>query len=484
MKRRVRWGRIAATSALGIGCLVITGAMFAQPLTRWYLAGARTTMSAPKPTATRVVPTATPTAGLPSGNDWRQYRYDVAGTGVNPEGLIDSTTVAQLQSTWTFKGKFPFGSTAAVVQGVVYIPNGKTLYALDFKTGAKLWTFEGLGTYQYMTTSSVAVDSQAHIAYYGTPDARVYAVSTLDGSLVWQKQIADPAQGAYIWSSPLLVHGAIYIGLSSNNDTPCVRGAVFALDAATGATRWVHYTAPSGVLGGGVWSSVIASSQLHAIIATTGNPCGPSYVSTYQQDAIVAMDWDTGATLWSFTALTSDICDCDFGGGAVNYTLGGQQYFVAGNKYGTVYALRFTGSGVTLAWSRRIALTSGEGVGFFGGTIQPPTYLNGTVYIAGGTTVDNTCPGAVWALAADTGAVRWRACTPHRPIAAGAASGDVVFMGYQGALVGYHAQTGQVVWKTAVSGDVWSGVAISRASLLVASANGTLTRYKLAGAGT
>ncbi len=46
--------------------------------------------------------------------------------------------------------------------------------------------------------------------------------------------MGDSAHGAHIWSSPLLINDKLYIGLASHNDTPCVRGAVFALDPKDG----------------------------------------------------------------------------------------------------------------------------------------------------------------------------------------------------------------------------------------------------------
>lgn len=47
-----------------------------------------------------------------------------------------------------------------------------------------------------MTSSSVAVDTSTGIAYYGTPDALVYAVNIETGHEVWHTRIGDPAHGA------------------------------------------------------------------------------------------------------------------------------------------------------------------------------------------------------------------------------------------------------------------------------------------------
>ena len=57
-----------------------------------------------------VVATATATAGptatatsvpLPKGNDWTQYRFDLAGSGLNPENRITTSNVSQLKQQWS-----------------------------------------------------------------------------------------------------------------------------------------------------------------------------------------------------------------------------------------------------------------------------------------------------------------------------------------------------------------------------------------------
>jgi len=47
-------------------------------------------------------PTQTPIT-FAQGNDWPQYRYDVVGTGVNPEETLTSANVAGLHARWTVK---------------------------------------------------------------------------------------------------------------------------------------------------------------------------------------------------------------------------------------------------------------------------------------------------------------------------------------------------------------------------------------------
>jgi outer membrane protein assembly factor BamB len=450
--------------------------------------------SAFTPTAqtTAITRRATPRAGtLPAGNDWTQYRFDVSGTGVNPEGRITAANASRLTSHWTqseVAGFHPFESTPAELDGVIYITAGNSLHAMSLSTGKELWHFDDIDQSYSTINSSVAIDPASRIAYYGTPDARVYAVSLKTHLAVWNVQLGDPTTGAFIWSSPLLIHGNVYIGLASHDDNPCVRGGIFALNAGTGAMAWTHYTVPDGVIGGSVWSSLTADPSKHELIATTGNPCPDNNVVA-EEDSIIALDWDTGATLWQYQALTYDDCDCDFGEGAVIYTYQNTQYMVAGSKYGRVYALTPPTSpdaGPQLAWSVDISGSNPNDFGE-GGIFEPATYADGIVYIAGGPTLDGTCPeGAMWALKGDTGDVVWKQCTAGQVASPATLSGGALFVGQHDKLVAYDALTGNVLWQASlhVDGqppDVWGGVTIARGYVLVGTVSGYLHCYSLSG---
>jgi len=415
---------------------------------------------------------------LPAGNDWTRYRFDEYGSGFNPEGSLFSGNVARLTRRWMISGYAAFEATPAVVGGVIYTTNGNSLYAFDLRTGKALWHHDGIPQQFATINSSVTVDLTAHLAYYGTPDARVYAVDIQTGKRAWVTQLST-APGAFVWSSPLLINGKIYIGLASQDDNPCVRGAVFALDATVGTIMWVHHTAAQGELGGGVWSSLAADPDHHEVIATSGNPCldGPSDV---QQDSIIGIDWNSGATNWQYTALPTDQCDCDFGQGPVAFTYQGHGYIVAGNKFGAVYGLRRAASGdARLDWSVRI---TGAGYVGRGGIFEPPTYGDGLVYISGGPTLDGGCAqGALWALRPDSGDVAWHACTKGQVISPAALVRDVLFVAQQGTLVAYEASSGRVLAKLPYDGSVWGGVTVPQRYVLVGTVSGKLYCYTVPG---
>ena len=480
MHSRTRFGWLVTLMSALFLALLVTG------VTLFVVSQNSGTVSSTQALATRDAQP-TPTATLPPGNDWTQYHSDTAGTGVNPEQNIDASNVAGLNTDWVYDNKgSPYESTPAIVDGVIYMPSGNTLSAYDLRTGAELWTFTGVTPAHGASNASVAVDPARHLAYYGAANTYVYAVDTRTGVGVWKVQIGNPDQGAHIWDSPLLVDGNVYIGLASNADQPCVRGAVFAVNAVSGQIVWTHYTSPEGELGGGVWGSLSADADDHSIMAATGNPCttasgATQHYSDYQQDSIIAMDWDTGKTLWTYKVLGLDNCDCDLSVGPVSYTLAGQKYIVAGDKQGIVYGLARTATGVRLAWSARIALSTYPD---HGGIFQSPAYKDGLLYVAGGVPTDGSCPGAIWALHGDTGAVAWKSCTKVIVFSPGAITGDVLFVAdYNGSMSAYDLKTGAILWHSALSGQVWGGTAIAHGKVVIATLKGKLYCFSLSDSG-
>jgi polyvinyl alcohol dehydrogenase (cytochrome) len=416
-------------------------------------------------------PSPQPSIGEPlAGNDWIQYRYDVNGTGANPEGLVSSATINELTLRWSLSGLGIFAATPAVVGDTIYVPNMHSLYAFDLRSGAVRWRFDAEATPYPFINSSVAVDTALHLAYFGDPAARFYAVDTRTGKAAWSV-VLDASTGAHIWGSPLLVNDKLYIGVASHADNPCVRGSVFALEPATGAIVWTYYASPADLNGGGVWSSVSANPELHEVMATTGNPCS-THEAQGQEDSIVGLDWDTGKLLWKYQAIDYDDCDCDFGQGTVDAVYRGREYIVAGNKYGAIYGLSRDPSGGSpqLAWR----VTARPGVA------SPPTYSNGLVFVPAGAPLDGSCRyGAVYAIHIDSGALAWRVCTGSQVLSPSALSGDILFLGYTNMLVAYEASTGRMLRTFSINGTSWGGVTVSHGFVLVDTAGGRLYAFSL-----
>src|SRR5207245_5656443 len=101
------------------------------------------------------------------------------------------------------------------------------------------------------------------------------------------------------WSSPTVANGKIYVGSASNCDKPLTRGAVVGYDQATGAEIGRFFTAPDGVLGGGVWSSVAVDADGYVYASTGTQP--KNTTNRYDAVSIVKLDGTTLEKQGSFT---------------------------------------------------------------------------------------------------------------------------------------------------------------------------------------
>ena len=77
----------------------------------------------------------------PSGTEWPMYRHDYAGTGYSPLAQITTKNVSSLREVWSYRLPEDANSQATpiVVNGLMFLPAGDRIVALDPATGAERW---------------------------------------------------------------------------------------------------------------------------------------------------------------------------------------------------------------------------------------------------------------------------------------------------------------------------------------------------------
>ena len=291
--------------------------------------------------------------------------------------------------------------------GAILVGNHNgTVYALDRATGCVRWAFAAVAEVRtgIIVSPWRAGDRVARpLVYFGDVAGTVYAVSLLDGSLVWKRK-ADLHPATTITGTPTLHGATLYIPVSSLEEAfatspayACCnfRGSILAVDARSGRPRWrtwlvgppqvqgparsgLDKLGPSGVA---VWNSPAVDVKRSQLIFATGD--NYSLPATALSDSVVALDLRTGRIKWHYQATagdawnvacytrTSDSCpdeaapDFDFGAGAILASgSDGKDYVLAGQKSGAVYALDpATGR---LAWRQRLGHGSASGGVHFG----------------------------------------------------------------------------------------------------------------------
>src|SRR6185295_19284627 len=95
-------------------------------------------------------------SGRSADADWPMFNRDLAGTRFSPLAQINTTNVATLAPAWSYKlrphdGKPLTGDspseifqeiTPIVVNGVMYLPAGNRIVALEPETGKEIWSYE------------------------------------------------------------------------------------------------------------------------------------------------------------------------------------------------------------------------------------------------------------------------------------------------------------------------------------------------------
>jgi len=81
---------------------------------------------------------------------------------------------------------------------------------------------------------------------FGDWVSNVYRIDATTGALVWKVSIADPAVDS-IWAPVSVAAGRVFVGIASHTDVPCTRGRTIALDLETGATLWERVNVPERI---------------------------------------------------------------------------------------------------------------------------------------------------------------------------------------------------------------------------------------------
>ena len=225
---------------------------------------------------------------------------------------------------WNFTTQGAIESSPAVANGKVYTGGDDGyVYCLDAYTGAFIWKTFVNGNLPYTYGSLVLKSSPAvsgDKVYIGSLDGYLYALNVNNGNIDWKFKTSGP-----ILSSPAVADGAVYF----TSEEPTT-GALYKLDANTGAVIWkqqlpyeYQFTGGAEMMGSPSVAAgmVFASSDLrtyYGINATTGdivwtftNPAAmefivssPIYVNgelfIIDKFNIACVNAMNGHTIWSF----------------------------------------------------------------------------------------------------------------------------------------------------------------------------------------
>lgn len=262
------------------------------------------------------------------GANWLTYAGDYAAQRHSPLTQINRTNVGALVPKWVYhvEGANKLEATPLVFDGIMYVTNSNEVYALDARTGRKIWRYKDEQSTKSDVNRGVALLGDR--VFFVTTDGHLVALHRKTGGVLWQKPYADTKRGQFATLAPLALKDRVIVGVSGG-DTG-MRGFVAAFSAATGEELWRFFTIPAkgepgseswGEFpmewgGGATWLSGTYDPQLNLIYWCTGNPWPDFYGGARRgdnlySDSVVALDVDTGKLKWYFQFTPHDTHDWD-----------------------------------------------------------------------------------------------------------------------------------------------------------------------------
>ena len=425
---------------------------------------------------------------------WELPNRDLAGTRAASGSTIDAENVSRLEVRWryglTAKPNYSgiFASTPVADRTTVYVQDLQSnVHALDRTTGAVRWTrrYDALNE----GPNGLAVDG---LRVYGATDSDAFALDVPTGRELWSRHLTSATE-QFVDIAPVVWGGLVFT--STVGFPPGGRGAIYALDAATGAVRWKFLTIPKPwrypleAGGGGLWYpvSVDAQGRLYAGNSNPapwgGSPKRPNGAAfpgpVPYTNSLLVLDARTGRLLWRDQVTPHDVRDYDFEATPILATVEGEELVLGAGKAGRVIAWdretrrrRWT-TAVGLHLNdvgplpqRRVTVCPGP----LGGVETPMAYAEGRLFVpvvdlcgwgsaTGRQELTTLNPsrgkGRLVALEATTGRILWERRLPSPNFGCATVSNDVVFTSsFDGTVYAFAVVDGKLAWRTRMRAGV------------------------------
>jgi glucose dehydrogenase len=172
------------------------------------------------------------------GNNFLHANGNYDQTRFYPNKQINTSNVRKLRPAWIFQTEVveTMETTPIVVNGVMYVTTAfNHVYALDAATGQQIWHYKhkmGPVTTYCCGPNNRGVAIAGDRVFMGTLDAKLVALDSKTGKVLWETQIADPELGYSETMAPTVVGNKVLIG--TNGGEYGIRGFVKAFDTQTG----------------------------------------------------------------------------------------------------------------------------------------------------------------------------------------------------------------------------------------------------------
>ncbi len=316
---------------------------------------------------------------------------------------VNTKTVKGLVPVWSmsFGGEKQRGqeSQPLVYKGKMFVTASYSrIFAVDVKTGQKLWKYEHRLPEGIMPCCDVVNRGAAlydNLVIFGTLDAQIVALDQDTGKVVWKEKVDDYAAGYSMSAAPLIADGLLLTGVSGGEFG--VVGRVEARDPKTGKLIWTRPTVEghmgykdgkeNGISGttnatwpGETWKTGGAATWLGGTYDAktglayfgTGNP-GPWNSHVRKGDNLysastVAIDVKTGKIVWHYQGTPNDAWDFDGVNEFITFDMDGKRMGAKADRNGFFYVIDAANGKLEnafpfvkgITWAKSIDIASGK----------------------------------------------------------------------------------------------------------------------------
>lgn len=281
-----------------------------------------------------------------NATEWLTYGSNYSETRFSKLHQISDQNVKELGLAWYFDMNAVRGveATPLVSNGIMYVTGPwSILYALDARTGKKLWEYDPKVPKEYAEKACCDVVNRGAALYQGkvfvaSLDGRLVAIDAKTGEKIWETLTVDQSVPYTITGAPRVVKGNVIIG--NGGAEYGVRGYLSAYDAETGKQVWRFYSVPGNPAlpfeskaleeaaktwtgnyweaggGGTMWDAMAYDPELNLMYVGTGNGSpwnrkhrSPDGGDNLYLSSIVALNPDNGEYVWHYQTTPGDNWD-------------------------------------------------------------------------------------------------------------------------------------------------------------------------------
>ena len=273
-----------------------------------------------------------------SPGDWPRYTRDPAGTRFSPLTEINTGNVARLAPAWSFVlrpeggGALVSSTTPIVVDGVLYLPIGNAVVALDGASGKEIWRHPVTGLTKRAVSYWPGDKGHGPRIFLGNGKSLIGLDARTGQPALGFGVNGEVDLGVPYGSPPTVYKNVLIVGANVAELPVGPPGNTRAFDAVTGKKLWEFHTVPQpgepghetwlddgwkGRSGTNVWVWYMTLDEQRGILYMPVGGPSPNYYGGDRPGAnlfgnsVVAVDAQTGKLKWWFQTIHHDLWDSD-----------------------------------------------------------------------------------------------------------------------------------------------------------------------------